>query len=129
MRLEISLARLLKPCHCMLLLFCSISAYAQRDSLILKNWDIIVGELKSLSKGVVTIETDYSKNDFNIEWDGLKEIYSDSRFLITVKNGSRLNGTFHSIEGGKRRPNSQFQFFQKHVLNFAINIPFNNLKI
>ena len=33
---------------------------AQKDSLVLKNGNIIVGEIKSLDKGVLTIETDYS---------------------------------------------------------------------
>jgi len=57
--------------------FISVSTVsdAQKDSLILKNKDVIVGEIKSLDKGVITIETDYSKTDFTIEWSGIKEIY------------------------------------------------------
>jgi small nuclear ribonucleoprotein (snRNP)-like protein len=70
--------------------------------LILKNGNVIVGELKSLDKGVVTIETDYSKNDFTVEWSGIKEIYSRSQFLITLKDGNRINGTFQSVDGGKK---------------------------
>jgi hypothetical protein len=31
--------------------------FSQHDSLILKNQDVIVGEIKSLDKGVLTIET------------------------------------------------------------------------
>ena len=57
------------------LIFFSLVSYAQHDSLILKTGDVIVGEIKSLDKGVVTIETDYSKSDFTIEWSGIKEIY------------------------------------------------------
>ncbi len=74
------------------------SIMAQHDSLILKNGDVIVGELKSMTKGVITIETDYSKNDFTIEWSGIKEIYSKARFLITLKDGRRINGTIQTIE-------------------------------
>jgi len=70
--------------------------FSQRDSLILKNKDVIVGEIKSLDKGVLTIETGYSKSDFTIEWSGIKEIYSKTTFLVTLKDGSRINGTFHS---------------------------------
>ena len=47
---------------------CTNQANAQHDSLILKNANTIVGEIKSLDKGVLMIETDYSKSDFSVEW-------------------------------------------------------------
>ena len=78
----------------------SSKSNAQRDSLVLKNGNVIVGELKSLDKGVVTIETDYSKSDFTIEWSGIKEIYLRSMFLITLTDGRRINGTFQSVDSG-----------------------------
>jgi hypothetical protein len=84
------------------LVFFSVASYAQKDSLILSNGNVIVGEIKSLDKGVVTIETGYSKSDFTIEWTGIKEIYSATSFLITLKNGDRINGTFRSADGGKK---------------------------
>ena len=70
--------------------------FSQHDSLILKNKDVIVGEIKSLDKGVLTIETGYSKSDFTVEWSGIKEIYSKTTFLVTLKDGSRINGAFRS---------------------------------
>ena len=79
-----------------------IATQAQKDSLVLKNGDVIVGEIKSMDKGVLTIETDYSKNDFTVEWSGIKEIYSKSHFLVTLKNGQRINGTVESVEAGKK---------------------------
>src|SRR5436190_23974960 len=85
-------------CAFVFLISFSPTVYAQHDSLILKNGNVIVGELKSLDKGVVTIETDYSKSDFTIEWSGIKEVYSRSRFLITLKDGSRINGIFQSVD-------------------------------
>jgi small nuclear ribonucleoprotein (snRNP)-like protein len=75
---------------------------AQHDSLILKNGNTIVGEIKSLDKGVLTIETDYSKSDFTIEWSGIREIYSRSSFLVTLTDGRRFNGTIQSVDGGKK---------------------------
>jgi hypothetical protein len=74
-------------------------AFAQKDSLILKNKDVIVGEIKSLNKSVLTIETDYSENDFAIEWSGVKEIYSKGQFIITLTNGYRTSGIIKSIPG------------------------------
>jgi hypothetical protein len=76
--------------------------FAQHDSLVFKNGNIIEGEIKSMDKGVLTVETDYSKNDFTIEWSGLKEIYSKRPFLISLKNGQRFNGTIRSIDSVKQ---------------------------
>lgn len=74
------------------------SATAQTDSLILKNKDLIVGEIKSMDKGVLTIETDYSDVDFKISWTGINQIYSSQKFLISTEDGRRLNGTIHSLD-------------------------------
>ena len=82
--------------------FTSTVSYAQKDSLILKNGNVIVGEIKSMDKGVLTIETPYSKNDFTIELSAIKEIYSSTSFLVTLKDGERINGTFRSADGGKK---------------------------
>ena len=84
------------------LLLCGRQANAQHDSLILKNGDIIVGEIKSMDKGILTIETGYSDKDFAIEWSGIKEIYSKSIFLITLTDGHRINGSFHSSPDKKK---------------------------
>ena len=82
-------------------LLLGIATQAQ-DSLVLKNGNVIIGEIKSLDKGVLTIETAYSKNDFTIEWGGIREIFSKSQFLVTLTNGARINGTLESVEGGKK---------------------------
>lgn len=79
-----------------------ISAKSQHDSLVLKNNNIIVGEIKSLKNGILTIETDYSDKDFLIEWSGVKEVFSKNRFLITLKNGDRLTGYIVSDDDGKK---------------------------
>jgi hypothetical protein len=79
-----------------------VALMAQKDTLILNNGDVIAGEIKSLDKGVITIETGYSKNDFTIEWSGLKKIYSHSRFLITLKEGKRVVGSFQTIDSSNR---------------------------
>ncbi len=93
---------LLQLFFALFLVFLSLKSNAQRDSLVLTNGNVIVGELKSLDKGVVIIETDYSENDFTIEWSGIKEIYMRSMFLITLKDGTRINGKFQSVNGGPK---------------------------
>ena len=77
-----------------LFLFASFtSIYAQTDSLILINGDVIIGEVKSMNKSVIVIETDYSDDDFKIEWEGIKEIYTERVFLVNTADGVRYTGT------------------------------------
>lgn len=78
----------------------SFSMYAQTDSLILKNKDVIIGEIKSMDRGVLTIETDYSDSDFKISWDGIAKLYSNAKYLITLSNGKRYNGKVNSVGEG-----------------------------
>ncbi len=54
-----------------------------------------------MDRGVLTIETDYSGNDCKIEWEGIKEIYAQTSFLITLSDGRRFNGRLESA-GNKR---------------------------
>ncbi len=77
-------------------LFSSHVVLGQKDSLILVNGDIIVGEFKDMDRGVLNIETDYSKDDFRVEWTGIDKIYSVTFFLITLSDGSRFNSTIRS---------------------------------
>jgi len=74
-----------------------ISTNAQTDTLILKNKDLIIGEIKSMDKGVLIIETDYSDSDFKISWDGIQQIFSNTKYLITLSSGKRYNGTVKSL--------------------------------
>lgn len=76
-------------------------AFAQNDSIIFNNGNFIVGEVKTMNKNVLKVETDYSDDDFTIEWNNIKEIYTETYFLITLTDGSRYNGTLHTIEPGK----------------------------
>jgi hypothetical protein len=90
--------------YCVMLIFFLGShqvLYAQNDSLLLKNDDIIVGEIKSMDRGVLTIETDYSDKDFKIEWSGITEIHAESFFLISLSDGRRYNGTLESLSPGR----------------------------
>jgi hypothetical protein len=75
-----------------ILILCSELGFTQTDSLIFKNGDVMVGEIKSMDRGVVLIATDYSKNDFEVEWENLKKIYTQTRFLITMSNGIKYYG-------------------------------------
>jgi len=81
-----------------LLIFTSGKAKTVNDSIVFKNGNFMAGEIKSMDRGVLIFETDYSDKDFNIEWKGIKEIYSENFFLISVSDGFRYNGNFYSID-------------------------------
>lgn len=83
------------------LISCYSTSWAQKDSLIMTNQNFLVGEIKSLDRSVLTIETEYSDDDFTIEWEGVKEIYTESYFLITLSDGNRYNGYLKSTASGK----------------------------
>lgn len=89
----------------MVIFTCLISTgvFAQTDSLVLKNKNYIVGEIKSMDRGVLTIETDYSDSDFKVTWLEIAEIYTDVNFLITTVEGTRYNGKLNSSEDGQIR--------------------------
>jgi hypothetical protein len=59
-----------------------------------------------MDKGVAVIETGYSDDDITIEWDGIKEIYTEASYLDTLSNGDRINGTVTSIGSGMLKNNS-----------------------
>ena len=69
------------------------SLMAKNDTIIFKNGEYLVGEIKSMDKGVAIIETDYSDDDFNVEWDKIQQIYTLHKFLISLTSGERYNGS------------------------------------
>ena len=76
---------------------------AQIDSIIFNNGNVIVGELKEMGRGVLTIETNYSDSDFKIEWDGVEEIYTESVYLIDMSNNTRYKSNLISVGPDKIR--------------------------
>ena len=68
-------------------------AEAQNDTIISKDNNILVGEIKEMDRGILTIETSYSDDDFKITWLELKEIISTRKYRFSLSNGDRLHGT------------------------------------
>ncbi len=82
-----------------LLLITPLALSAQNDTIVLKNNDKLVGEIKSMDRGVVTIETDYSDSDFTITWVDIISIKSKQTYLMTLSDGTRINSTIHTQQG------------------------------
>jgi len=77
------------------LLFLVNLVSAQNDTIISKDGAIIIGELKDMTKGVLTIETSYSDSDFKIEWNEISAISTERTYRIILNNGQRYFGTMH----------------------------------
>ena len=80
-----------------LLLMPFAEAFSQTDTLILSNKDVILGEVKSMDKGILIFKTDYSNVDFKIDWVKIRQIFSQTNYLITLSNGKRYNGKLKSL--------------------------------
>lgn len=69
---------------------------AQNDSIVLRNNNKLVGEIKGLDKSVLTLKTPFSDKDFKIKWSHIKEIYSSRLFIISLTNGTRINANINT---------------------------------
>lgn len=67
----------------------SLSALAQKDTLVLTNGDQIIGDVKNLDRGILKFGTPYSNGDIKIKWKKVKSLKSVQRFLITGSDGDR----------------------------------------
>ena len=76
----------------LLLQFFTINTLAENDTLVVNTGDALVGEIKTMQKSIVKMETDYSDSDFMIEWDKVTEIYSDRMFVVNTDEGDRYYG-------------------------------------
>jgi len=90
-----------------LFLFCALffllssqMSQAQQDTLMFHNGEAVIGEIKMLQRGVVTIETAYSDNDFQIEWEAVRTIKSAQLYVITIDDGRRLFADINSSGNG-----------------------------
>lgn len=89
-------------CFIVVVVLLSISQFvgAQNDSIRLKNNDLLVGEVKSLTTGVLIIETDYSDKDFNIEFNKVRALVIQKKCIIMFTNGRRRFGNIKTDEEG-----------------------------
>lgn len=73
----------------------------QTDSLALTKDRHLVGEIKSMEKGVVVIETAYSKDDFRVKWSEVVGVFTTRPILINTSEGKILYGSIKSPSAGQ----------------------------
>lgn len=71
-------------------LFIGVSVNAQ-DVIRLKNGNELNGELKSMDRGVLTIETPYSDSDFKIDWAEIEYLKTESVYMISLSKEKMEN--------------------------------------
>lgn len=79
------------------LFLCSFISVAQTDSLVFTNGQSMVGNIKSMERGKIMVETDYSDSDFIIDWAGVAKIYSTSTYLVSIADGRRFDCSIRSV--------------------------------
>ena len=73
-----------------------------------------------MDRGVLTIETDYSKSDFTIKWGEIKEIFTKTQFLVTLTDGSRVTGSLVSTDSANVTINDNAGNTHQHSLNEVV---------
>jgi hypothetical protein len=73
----------------------------QTDSLVFKNGDVMVGEIKSMDRGIAVVETKYSDTDFKITWLEVRRVFAKKSFVVTTSDNRQYFGSLHSISDGK----------------------------
>ena len=74
--------------------------WAQNDTIQLKNKDVLVGEVKSISTGILIIETLYSDEDFKIKLNKVKTLIIQRKCLIVLTEGRRRFGNIRTTTPG-----------------------------
>ena len=75
-----------------LFLTAALNLFAQKDTVYSSTGDVIVGEIKSMSRNVLTFDTDYADSEFKIEWDNVKGLIAKTTVIIYTKGGKRHTG-------------------------------------
>ena len=81
---------------CIITFLISPITIAQLDTIIVSSGDVLVGDMKSMSRGVVTVETPYSDSDFKIEWAKVTKVNSKGAFIVSLESRERVITTIRT---------------------------------
>lgn len=74
-----------------------VIAAPKTDIVFFKNGDKLTGEVKSLRRGRLSLNTD-ATGTINIEWDKIAGIVSDQHIQVELASGTRYFGSLTSLE-------------------------------
>ncbi|MEP3390322.1 MAG: DUF481 domain-containing protein [Reichenbachiella sp.] len=70
-----------------------VSFSQNQDTVYMYNNQVLIGEIKELENGVLKIETEYSEDDFSVDWDDVKSLKTNTSFIIMLSHNYRFTGT------------------------------------
>lgn len=85
-----------------LLILASVTTLFAQDTLYTATGDLIVGEIKSMSRNILTFDTDYADSEFKIEWSGVDGLTSGTTVVIYTTDGQRYTGNLVYDRSTKR---------------------------
>lgn len=85
-----------------LLVFISSTVFGQQDTMYSATGDMIVGEIKSMVRNVLTFDTDYADSEFLVEWDNVKGVRSSSLLIVYTEDGERYVGYLKYTDNEER---------------------------
>jgi len=92
--------------HRLLLFWAGILAVtsinAQTDTLYTLKGDILVGEIISMKLGVLTFDTDYADEEFQIEWLEVNGLKTNRLLVVFTRDGRRLVGSMSKVQDVER---------------------------
>lgn len=77
----------------LLSLFVHTGSILAQDVITLSNGDTINGDIKNLDKGILEVETEYSDDNFTMNWESVINLKSSNNFLIILATGKRYYGS------------------------------------
>jgi len=75
------------------------NAASKTDIVIFKNGDKLTGEVKSLKRGQLNLNTE-ATGTIGIEWDKIASVVSKQRIQVEISNGTRYFGSLTSLGNG-----------------------------
>jgi hypothetical protein len=76
-------------------------SFSQNDTIVLKNGNVLFGEIKKIRSGILTMETPYSDSDFTIDFSEVTEIKVQKPCFIILTQGRRRTGFILPSSPGK----------------------------
>ena len=70
-----------------------------QDTLVTTDHTTLIGEIKSMDRGVLVIETDFSDDDFKVTWLKVEKMVSSRSFRVIIKGEKRYYGPVQFSDG------------------------------
>ncbi len=104
----------------LLFIFTFFNLLAQNDKVYTNTGDVLIGEIKSMSRGVLVFDTDYADKEFQIEWEEVDGLTSTRTLLIYTSDGEKYKGGLKTFSDDPKK-------VQIQTLDDHITVPINEI--